>query len=350
MIDKWLLPAARIVWGHPMKTQIKRNMVTKQPVLSKEGKEIPQWVCGLSFDRATFEQYIKPYLEQEARTAYPTGVPRDFSWKFVDGDRDQDEKGKPYSLREGYAGCYVLTISTEAFCPNVFAYENGAYRQLAENELKCGDYVVLNTNVQVHTNHSGGLYINPNLFERVGFGPEIVGRSSDPNELLGGRTHQLPPGASATPISGAPAGQQPPAPQQQYGAPPAAAPAYAPPPAAPAAPAAGYGQPPAAPGYPPAPAQLPPPAHDFVQNATGQQPPPAYGQPPAAPEYPPAPQPAYAPPPASPAAPAYGQPPAAAPGYPPAQQPPAYAPAPPANPYAGTPGYPPAAPGFTPPQ
>ncbi|AHJ10734.1 hypothetical protein P106B_51 [Rhizobium phage vB_RglS_P106B] len=278
-VENLRTPVGRIVWGDPSRPQIKKDQRTKQPVL-KDGKPVEQWAFGVAFQKHEFNQFLKPYFDQEAASAYPHGVPQGFSWKYKDGD-GVDRQGKPYATREGYAGCIVVNISTEAFAPQIFKFENGAYRQIAPEEIKTGDYVVLSLNLKVNvpTNptHTPGLYVNPNGIELVGYGTAIQ-QSADPTEMFGGVQHQLPPGASQVPVSSAPPHQQMPGttgapagypaqqPQQQpYGQP---APQQQP-----------YGQP--APQQP-APGGYPPPATDFVQNAgypaqqPQQQP---YGQP-----------------------------------------------------------------------
>lgn len=268
----------RIVWGNPKRAQTKKDQRTKQPIL-KDGQPVQQWAFGVAFPKAVFNAYMKPAFDQEAMTGFPNGVPQGFSWKYIDGD-GVDKQGKPYNTREGYAGCIVLTVSTEAFAPQVFKNVNGAYYEVAENEIKTGDYVVLNLNLKLNIpqdrTHTPGLYVNPNGIELVGQGVEIR-NSVNPEEMFGGQQYQLPPGATALgaappmpqggPVPGGYGQPQQPAP---YGQP---APQYGQPPQT--QPAPGYGQ--------PAPGQMPPPAHDFVQNAGG------YGQPQQQPQMQPAP-------------------------------------------------------------
>lgn len=305
MATEVLSPVGRIVWGHPARSQTKKDQQTKQPVL-RDGKPVEQWVFGLAIPKAEFEQHVWPYMQQEAATIFPQGTPQKFSWKIKDGD-DVDPKGQPYANREGYAGHYVLTISTEAFAPPIFKFENGQYRQMNAEEIKTGDYVVVKLNLKANQPqnpaHTPGIYVNPVGIEHVGYGQEIVGQGQDPEEMFGRQTYQLPPGASATPVApatgvAAPYGTSQTAPgaapmQPANPAPmPAAQPAPAMPvpaatPATPGAvplPNAPVANPtPAAtspvPGNP-APGQpLPAPAHDFVHNATGQQAMPAPQQP-----------------------------------------------------------------------
>lgn len=314
-------PVGRIVWGHPTKSRTKTDQRTKQPIL-KDGQPVQQWAFGVAWDKATFQQYIWPALAAEAQAGYPGGTPPQFAFKYVDGDT-LDREGKPYNLREGYAGNIVLSISSEFRAPPIFKFVNGSYQQLQPDAVKCGDYVSVGLNLKVNVptdrTHTPGLYVNPTAVEFVAYGTEIISAATaDPNAIFKGQQHQLPPGASAVPI-GAPAGAatmpgmgaqapmmggQPGYPPQQPMA--APQPAYAPqpgypPPVAAQAPVGGQ------PGY------MPPPAPDFVQNAGMQQPAPGY-----------APQPGYPPPVAAPAMQPGGQPgmappPMMAPGYPPQQ-------------------------------
>lgn len=255
-------PVGRIVWGNPAKPRIKKDQKTKQPVF-RDGKQVEQWTFGLAIPKADFNAQVWPYLQQEAATLYPSGVPGQFSWKVKDGD-GVDRNGKPYRDREGYAGCFVLAVTTEAFAPPIYKLENGAYRQLAANEIKCGDYVVVKLNVKANSpkdqTHTPGLYVNPVGINHVGYGQEIVGQEADPNEMFGATQYQLPPGATT-------------APQVQQGA--AAPPFAAPAPAMQPAPVATQYQAPPAPAPMPTqgPAPFPPPAHDFVNNAGHGNPP-----------------------------------------------------------------------------
>jgi len=331
----------RIVWGHPGKEVAKTDQKTRQPIL-RDGKPVTQWAYGVAYPKADFMANIWPAMAQEAGSGFPNGVPQGFAWKMVDGD-GVDKDGKPYSQREGYAGCYVLSIVTEAFAPPIFRQEGAGYVQMKPEEIKTGDYVAnslkIVLNMAKERTHSSSLYINPQGVLFIGYGAPIVNGPSA-QDMFGGRQFALPPGASPTPMmpagaagmpgTGAPQQWQPPAAQ-----PTSPPPGYAPNPAAPppgyqptmpAAPAGGWVPAPAGPpagGMPgqPAPGQqwqppgapLPPPAHDFVHGA-GQPAPGQQWQPPGAPQQwqPPAaqptgPPPGYAPP-GQPPQPGYYQP------------------------------------------
>ncbi|MDT9702523.1 hypothetical protein, partial [Streptomyces sp. P17] len=88
------------------------------------------------------------------------------------------------------AGCIVLTVSTEAFAPQVFKEVNGAFYEVAENEIKTGDYVALNLNLKLNIptdrTHTPGLYVNPNGVVLVGQGQAII-NSANPEEMFGGQ-------------------------------------------------------------------------------------------------------------------------------------------------------------------
>lgn len=265
-----LTPPGRIVWGHPIEKDVKTDPKTRKPVLGKDGKEQDVWAFGLAIPKDQFAP-VEQAIAQAAYQMYPQGnFPRDFSWK-IKRETDLDENNKPYGEREGYAGCVVLTISTQAFCPPLFKFENGSYRQLEAKEIKCGDWIASKLSIAAHP---GGVYINPMCHDFVGYGAEIQRRSAaNPNETFGGRTYQLPPGVTTTPQGGGAASgvAMPSGVPQNIAAP------------QPAAIPGGYQQTmPQAYGVPQnftapmqphqavmnqQPPQMPVPAHDFVQNA-----------------------------------------------------------------------------------
>lgn len=314
------LPVSRIVWGHPMRAQIKKDQQTKA-VIMKDGKPVEQRVMGLAIPRQQFDHEVWPQLLQEIRTGYPGApqqMPQPFSAKYKDGDGN-DRTGKPYNTREGYAGHYVLTVSSETgFPPPCWRYDmqSRQYVQLAENEIKTGDFVQVTIdaklNVPQNKTHTPGLYINPKGILFVAYGNEIMNQGGDPTELFGAAPpqFQLPPGASMQPMAPQTGASMPgmgAPPQQPGGYPGAPGPqqGYTPPPgpvSSGPAPQQQYGQPqqygapqqPQQPGaYPGAPQPGPQgyaPAPDFVHNAGHQPPqqgytPPPMGQPPQQQQY-----------------------------------------------------------------
>ena len=268
--------AARIIWGNPINGKSKTDQFNKA-VLDIQGQPILQWAFGIAIPKADFPA-LWAAMNAEVAPLFPQGVPANFSWKIKDGD-GPDNKGIPYSAREGYAGCYALTISTESFAPRVVNLVNGSYQDVVEGGIKTGDYVRAAVSLKAHPGTSGtpGIYVNPVMIEFLGYG-EAINNGPDAMAVFGGQTVALPAGASNMPT--APVGAMPIA--GAVGAVPLQ------PAAIPGAPVAVPGQPiPAA--YPQptmptvSPSNVPPaPAHDFVAAAAPGMP----GQPVAAPGMP----------------------------------------------------------------
>ena len=256
-LECFKLPAGRIVGGDPNKFEQAIDYYTKQPKTDKNGQPVKEHRIDLAIPKAEFMQNVWPYIVQEVAKVYPQYANANpeqlemtrFAWKIINGDSPACPQGSnvPYNTRDGYKGCYVIKIRTSAFCPSTYKFENGAYRKVEADEVKTGDYVVASVNLTVHTEKDGGIYWNPN-----GYGQAIKGSiNADPMKLFGGQASAVPAGASATPISSAPATAQMPMPQQPMAMPMA----------------------PAAPAMPQAPQQaaapMPAPAYDFVNNAQG---------------------------------------------------------------------------------
>lgn len=261
-LECFKLPAGRIVGGDPNKFEQAIDYYTKQPKTDKNGQPVKEHRIDLAIPKAEFMQNVWPYIVQEVAKVYPQYANANpeqlemtrFAWKIINGDSPACPQGSnvPYNTRDGYKGCYIVKIRTAAFCPSTYKFENGAYRKVEADEVKTGDYVVASVNLTVHTEKDGGIYWNPNAYELVGYGQAIKGSiNADPMKLFGGQASAVPAGASATPISSAPATAQMPMPQQPMAMPMA----------------------PAAPAMPQAPQQaaapMPAPAYDFVNNAQG---------------------------------------------------------------------------------
>lgn len=197
----------RIVWGNPGKAQIKKIQEgpDKGKPVMKDGNPVYQWAFGVAFPKAEFQQLVWPFMLQEAMSGYPNGVPGKFAWKYVDGD-GVDSEGKPFNTREGYAGCYILSVSTEAFAPPIYKWNGSTYQQLSGDQIKCGDFVTLTLNLKLNIPQQStrvpSLYVNPVGILHVGYGQEIQ-RGGDPTQMFGQQPQQyaLPPGASATPLA-----------------------------------------------------------------------------------------------------------------------------------------------------
>ena len=318
-------PVGRIVWGHPTEARKKIDQDTKQPVL-RDGQQVFEWAFGLAIPKEEFNSIVWPQMYAEIATAFPGGAPANFSYKFLDADQAVDREGQPYHLREGHAGCIVLTIKTEFQAPAIFKLDpaSGQYLQIDGKEVKCGDYVAVGLSLKVNKseNHTrkSSIYVNPQGIEFVGYGEAII-KGPNAATMFGGQQRALPLGATATPqqtMTGATPTQQP---MQQPQAAPTQQPMQQPQAAPPQQP---MQQPQAAPPQQPMqqPQAAPQPVPGFAQGQPMQQPPAAppqqpMQQPPAAPQAAPMQQ-----PPAAPQAAPMQQPPAA-PQAAPMQQPPA---------------------------
>lgn len=310
-----VMAQGRLVWSSGktlFEGKQKTDMNTKQVRRNAQGEIMMEYGFGLAIPKANF-QAIYNEMYMEALTLFPNGqVPPGFAMKMKDGD-GVDPQGRPYSQREGYAGCFILACTT-SLSIRFFRNENGTNILINEG-IKVGDYVQAQIQIKAHPGQGQakpGLYLNPTGVQFLGYGKEIVNAPSG-DDIFGTTAPALPPGASATPLTGLP--PIPGAPQPGY----PAAPPMAPP---------GYPQPgaPYAPPAPPAAAPVPhyavlPPAHQPPPGGMPMAPqPPAYPQPAA-----PYPQPGYPP------APGYAQP------APPQYQQPAGSPMPPMPGYPGAP-------------
>lgn len=305
-------PLGRIVWGHPT-TPKHATDNNNQKKYNDKGEPIMEVSFGLAIPQDQFAAQVWPAMAQEIAKGYPNGIPGNFSYKITQ-PHEIDKNGKPYAEREGYAGCVVLACSTMLQPPMAYVYENGAYRQIGADQIKCGDYVQvgLNLKVNVPSNraHTPSIYVNPLTVLLCYEGDAIAGAyQADPTQVFGAAPQIAAPPPGARPIGAGGPMQQPPMgagmpgmggqPMQQGTVPGATMPGYGQPPMGNQMPGAvGMGQPAmtnapmqqpghyagnAAPGYmqgnqaaspsyaPPAgQQQLPPPATDFIPGGQPQ--------------------------------------------------------------------------------
>lgn len=220
----------RIVWGTPHERQAVIDDKTKQQAIDpKTGQPVWEYAFGLAIFKADFPPIWQAMTTEAAKVnnghvpEYNPNARDSFAYKFVDGDSmapavpARGIPSKPYSDREGYAGCYVLAVKSRLENPPpVFDWINNQWQQVdpnnlrGGNKLKTGDYVQVGLNVDGHGGQSPGLYLNPNGVQFVGFGTLIM-RGPDATAMFGAGPGALPPGASATPVGGAPVNAAPPA-------------------------------------------------------------------------------------------------------------------------------------------
>ena len=289
--QRTVMVQGRIVWtsGDLFKGRQKTDQHTKQIRRNAAGEPMMEYGFGLAVMKSSLAQTgpgqpgeIWAAIHAEAMTLYPNGqIPPSFAMKYKDGDTSIDDKGQPYSLREGYAGHLVFACTT-SLPIKYFKWENGGNVMINEG-IKCGDYVNVQLQIKAHPaagTAKAGLYLNPNMVQLLGYGKEIV-NTPNGDAIFGNNAPPVYPGASSIPVAPGPMPMQQPAMPQTFAPPP---------------------QPGAQPSYqPPAPAA--PPAPHFAVVPPAHQPPP--GGMPMAPQAPVYQQPAAYAPPAPPPMPGY---------------------------------------------
>lgn len=308
MSENFLTPVGRLVQGDCFAPQTKDQQGNLRVIKTgpNAGQPNPQFYVGVAFrkDDPMWPAFWA-ILDRVARGAWPQFFPvpggqctnPKFAFKVLDGD-GYDTQGRSNATKEGFAGHWVVRFTT-AFAPKCFPVGRyAAHDQITDPTLlRRGYYVRVAGTVKSNENPTNpGLFLNFDLVELAGYGPEIVS-GPDANAVFGGQpAAALPPGASATPLAapaapaaapgpgpGGPAPGYPAAPAPGYPAAPAPAPGY---PAAPA-PAPGYPPAPApAPGYPGGP--TPAPAIGYPAPMAGPAPAPIAPAPAPAPVAPPA--------------------------------------------------------------
>lgn len=251
-------PVGRLVGGNPFEPRTEDFDGNPMTIKSgpNAGQPTQQYVVQIAIPKTdTGFNALWAEIQKVARNGFPrffdaSGnlLRKDFSWKYIDGDSTElNKKGNRPCDREGFPGHHILTFSS-SYAPKVYHY--GRYTEEIKNpaELRLGYYIRIAGNCAPNNNDNNpGVYLNLNMLELCGYGPEIVVglRAEDAFKA----PIQLPTGASATPVG-----------QQVSGVPAGMAPAQVP-----------AGVPVMAPSQPPfnvpagVPGQVPPPAPDFLK-------------------------------------------------------------------------------------
>lgn len=143
-------------------------------------------------------------IYQVGAAAFPQMVASpDFAWKIKDGDdaRPRFHNGKatkPYNQREGWAGHWIVGISS-GYAPRIVTADGSA--EITEpGAVKRGYWIQVFGNVAGNGNHQKpGVFINHSGIALSGYGQEISSGVDLASVGFGGA---LPAGASATPIAG----------------------------------------------------------------------------------------------------------------------------------------------------
>lgn len=163
-------------------------------------------------------------IYQAGAAAFPQAVSMPtFAWKIKDGDNADQRMGKggkpakPYNQREGWAGHWVVSLSS-GFAPKIVT-SDGTAEITEPGAVKCGYYVQCFGNAAGNgSSTKPGIHINHNGIALSGYGPEITTGVDLASVGFGGA---LPAGASPTPIgmTALPPGAMPAAPAAPAGFP-----------------------------------------------------------------------------------------------------------------------------------
>ena len=197
-----LLPAGRIVGGHPMVRTPVKDDTTKQQKLGKDNQPRFETYIGFAIPKAGEQHWAQtPWgalIYVEGSAAFPTMIQRDdFAWKIIDGDSPKPNKaGTIINTKEGYPGHWVLTLSTRFGAVKSFKVDPsfGTIPAFDVTDIKTGDYgrLVLTCNNNKDKNGNAqtpGLYLNPLAFCKDKDGVAIVGEGQhavDANAAFGG--------------------------------------------------------------------------------------------------------------------------------------------------------------------
>jgi len=195
-------PVGRLVQGDPFKAQDKNK--AGQPLQTQSGQPRVSYFVAVAFQKTdvAFGQLYQ-LMVQAARQGFPNLFnaqgqcthPR-FAWKLMDGD-GVDDDGKPNANKPGFAGCWVLKLSS-GFPPKCFyAGRYAPHEQIQDPKaIPRGYYVRVAGTIEANGDASKpGLYVNLSMVELVGGEPSmIINSGPDASAVFGGSAPQLPAG------------------------------------------------------------------------------------------------------------------------------------------------------------
>jgi hypothetical protein len=209
MKSEFLTPVGRLVQGDPFEAQTK-NM-QGQPLMTLTGQPTQRYFIAVAFrkDDPGFAA-LWATIEAAGRGSFPTmniPAPWDpacrFSWKVMDGD-GIDDNGKQNANKEGFVGHWIVKFQS-SFAPKCFhAGHYAPHEQIQDPKaIRRGYFVRVAGTVEGNGNQQKpGVYVNLNMVELAGVGPEITS-GPDASSVFGGSAPVLPAGASPLPMHAA---------------------------------------------------------------------------------------------------------------------------------------------------
>jgi hypothetical protein len=161
-------PEARLVGGNPF---------VSRTVPGKNGKpDRQEFFVAIAIPKTDPEwPALEAVIRGEAKASFPQFFQGDrctlpkFAFKITDGD-GFDDRGKANAEKEGYAGCWVLRMST-GFAPTCYGADG---RELIGQGIRPGDYVRVSGSVSGNgSTQSPGVFVHPHVVKLWRPGPEI---------------------------------------------------------------------------------------------------------------------------------------------------------------------------------
>lgn len=223
-----LTPAGRMIAGDCFRGNT--TDAENRPLVVKQGPNAGQprteYYVGIAIPKNDPDwPALWASISEVARRDFPTlfdssgnCVSPNFAFKVTDGDSQHpNTKGIKPADREGYPGHYVLNFSS-GFAPKCYT-RGGAAVINNPDDLKRGYYIRISGTVRGNgAIQQPGVFLNLQMIELIGYGPEIVSGKTG-TEAFGGVAAALPAGASSTPLApitpistGVPAAVAPPLP------------------------------------------------------------------------------------------------------------------------------------------
>lgn len=212
-----LSPTGRIVQGNPLFKSAVMMDDGKTQKTGNDGQPSFNYWFNVAFDKrdpATWPMICA--IKQEAAASFPQLFPQgwnpnaanegcvraDFAFKIKDGD-GVDLNGKPHSNKEGWAGCYILQISTYAGQPRCYdALANNAPITELE-QIHTGKFVRVSLAIKSNGwtgqgNSKPGIFVNPEGVQLVGHGAKITSGPDAATMFAEPVSSYVPPGMSLT--------------------------------------------------------------------------------------------------------------------------------------------------------
>lgn len=217
----FLTPVGRLVAGDAFQPQDKD--ADGKPLVIKTGPNAgqprTQFFLGLAIEKTNPEwPPLEQAIRQVARESFPqlfdasgNCIAPSFAFKIIDGDSQiPNTKGTKPCEKEGYAGHWVLQIGS-SYAPKI--YDAGGKVELTSpNDLKRGYYIRVTGTIKGNgSNQNPGVFLNPRMVERVGYGPEIISGPSA-EEVFSKPAAAMPTGMSQTPPAPHPSSTMQPSP------------------------------------------------------------------------------------------------------------------------------------------